>query len=695
MLNRFLGKEKDYRLILMGIVIGVSLIKILIMCIFSSDYQNIMFRPFVQCFLNGNKNPYEYYYENNLIYSFPYPPLMLWIESIGGILIDFFQVTNVYVCNFLFKLPLLVCDLLMLYFLIHICGRKRKYILILYFVSPIVIYSTYMHGQLDIIPTMFLVMSFYYLTKAGGKKEVVYFILALTAALMTKFHIAAVIPMMLWYLYKKKGWKVSLCSALGIMCLSALVLFPYLGEAFLNLVLFNREQATITNVYLDYQNVKLYLPVFAVVVIYLHILQLNNMNRTLLSSVIGIIFSVFLIFVPPMPGWFVWIVPFVLLYFVEINENRYRVLMQYALFCIVYLIYFIFMHDMKYVDLYFGTTSLAFLKYSNELVRNMFFTMLAAILFLIIISMYRFGIQKNTIYKRNNLPFILGIAGDSGTGKTELLNSIETLLDAKKILYIEGDGDHRWERGNKNWEQYTHLDPKANCLYRQAKDLQILRTGNAVRRADYDHDTGKFTQEHRINPKPYIIMCGLHSLYLPQMRKNLDLKIFLDTDENLRRFWKIKRDTVHRGYTGEEIIAQIEKRIPDANKYIYPQKKYADLIIRYFDASLKDCLDTAHEVVLSLQLTVGIECDLEELLTEFEKQGLKIEHSYDEDLKHQTVIFDGVSFYNTKLDYHKLASDYIEQMDDMFSSALNWDEGIAGMVQFFVVWLICERIRGD
>lgn len=692
MLDTLFSKKQNYDRLLIQIVVWVSVIKFILMGMFSSDYQNMMFIPFVRCFLEENSNPYLFYYENNLLSSFPYPPLMLWIEALGGMLLKWLEVTNVFLNNFVFKLPLFVCDLVTLLFLIKICGKRRKYILLLYFCSPIILYSTYMHGQLDIIPTMFLVVSIYYLIQQG-KKNTLLFTVLLVASLMTKLHIIAVVPLLYWYLYKKKGIKHCICSLLGLALGVGGILYPYMGKAFVELVLFGKEQATVTNLCLDYVNVKVYLPIFAIMIIYLRIIQLNNMNRTLLMCLTGIIFSVFLITVPPMPGWFVWIVPFVLIYFVEINENRYKVLIQYIFFCFLYLMYFILLHKTNYVDLYIGRVSLDFVKYDSELIRNISFTMLTATLFLMTVSMYQFGIQRNSVYRRNALPFIIGIAGDSGTGKTELLNSLEVMLEKQKILYIEGDGDHRWERGNSNWEQYTHLDPKANYLYRQAKDLQVLRTGNAVKRAEYDHATGRFTELHRINPKPYIIMCGLHSLYLPQMRKVLDLKVYLDTDEGLRRFWKIRRDVSVRGYSSAEINAQIEQRIPDAQRYIYPQKQFADLIIHYYDSTLKDYFDIDHEVVLSVKLVMDISVDIEEIIRELADAGLKIAQQYDEDLLHQEVTIEGNEALIQYHNFTNLAYEYIEQFEDLFSKEITWKSGIEGIVQFFILLLICRRMR--
>ena len=122
-----LDVEKNYRKYLMtAIVVGV-VFKLLLMGLFSSDYQDLMFIPFVKCFLSG-KNPYQYYYDNSLLSSFPYPPVMLFLECIGGVFVTFFGGMPVFFKNLLFKLPILMMDLLGLYYLFCISRKKRKYI---------------------------------------------------------------------------------------------------------------------------------------------------------------------------------------------------------------------------------------------------------------------------------------------------------------------------------------------------------------------------------------------------------------------------------------------------------------------------------------------------------------------------------------------------------------------------------------
>ena len=84
--------------------LGMILLKLILMSAFSSDYQNKMFLPFVQGFLRllvsgSDSNIYEYYYRNNLLSSFPYPPLMLYITSLAYVWIEIFHIKSVFIIN--------------------------------------------------------------------------------------------------------------------------------------------------------------------------------------------------------------------------------------------------------------------------------------------------------------------------------------------------------------------------------------------------------------------------------------------------------------------------------------------------------------------------------------------------------------------------------------------------------------------
>lgn len=687
--------EKNYEGYLKAAILLTVLFKLLLMGLFSSDYQNLMFIPFVKCFLTGQGNPYQYYYDNRLLSSFPYPPIMLFIECIGGIFVTAFPNLPIFLQNLLFKLPILLMDLLGLFYLMKISKSKRKYILALYFLSPVILYASYMHGQLDIIPTVFLIGAIYYLTQSGiGGGEWKYGIF-LTLALTSKFHIAAALPLFFLYLYKKKGRKKAvILTGLPILATVAAVL-PFWGSGFANMVLFNKEQNAVGNVYIDYGSARLLLSVLVLLFVYFQAFRVNQMNRDLLISMTGLLFSVFLAFVPAMPAWYIWVVPFFMLYLAGLRESRGKMVLVFCAFYLLYLFYYVCLHIMQFVDLYFLKWNLSCLKIENAEFKNIIFTLMVGVFLILVLSMYQYGVNSNSYYKRRSRPFTIGIAGDSGAGKSRLLLMLDELLSGERILNIEGDGDHKWARGDENWKDMTHLNPKANYLYRQAEDLRILREGNAVKRVEYDHDTGIFTGKKKVAPKPYIVLCGLHSFYLPQMRQVLDLKIFMDTDERLRCYWKISRDGKTRGWKKEEIMRQIAARREDAEKYVEPQKQYADLIIRYFDRELPETdklTDTSYRLNLGVEFLMDVSINVEPLLALLRECGIDAKLTYD-DLLHQRIVMESESLHVSKDTWEAAAQQAIPQIEDLAGSAILWEDGVNGAVQLMTVLVIGEIMK--
>lgn len=199
---------------------------------------------------------------------------------------------------------------------------------------------------------------------------------------------------------------------------------------------------------------------------------------------------------------------------------------------------------------------------------------------------------KDIPYELINIDYIvilsrcntIAITGDSGSGKTSLSTIIKQLFNNSFVL--ECDRYHKWERGNNNWNTYTHLNPEANYLAKMTKDVFNLKLGNNIYQVDYNHQTGKFTDKELIESTENIIVCGLHTLYMTD--NIINLKIFIDTDTNLKTPWKIKRDVQKRGYSIEKIIKQIKDRSEDYIKYILPQREQSDIIINFYTTTIFD-----------------------------------------------------------------------------------------------------------
>ncbi|MBW3574995.1 MAG: phosphoribulokinase, partial [Actinobacteria bacterium] len=132
-------------------------------------------------------------------------------------------------------------------------------------------------------------------------------------------------------------------------------------------------------------------------------------------------------------------------------------------------------------------------------------------------------------------PIMLAIAGDSAAGKTTLTQGLVAALGDDRITAICSDDYHRYERGHALWSSLTHLDPLANDLDQMSADVADLSTGRTVVARHYDHATGRFTAPRTTHSREVVLVNGLHALLLPTVRGCLDVAVYLDPDERLRR----------------------------------------------------------------------------------------------------------------------------------------------------------------
>ena len=199
-------------------------------------------------------------------------------------------------------------------------------------------------------------------------------------------------------------------------------------------------------------------------------------------------------------------------------------------------------------------------------------------------------ITNRILVKRVPIPYhlclseckMVAITGDSGVGKSTFVEAIRDCFPFDSQLVLETDRYHKWERGHEQWKTMPHLHPDANFLERMNDDTYQLKMGQQIQQVDYDHTTGQFTSPSTIDSKPFMFLCGLHTLYKRELRAWCDLKVYIDTDLPLKRLWKIQRDMKKRGYTFTKCMELFTIRQADYEQYILPQKTHADIVIRYF-----------------------------------------------------------------------------------------------------------------
>ena len=190
-------------------------------------------------------------------------------------------------------------------------------------------------------------------------------------------------------------------------------------------------------------------------------------------------------------------------------------------------------------------------------------------------------------------PIMVAVGGDSGTGKTTLCRGLEEIFGPDRVLTICLDDYHSLDRQQRKATGITALDPRANNFAAMEEDLATLREGLPVLKPVYDHHDGTISGPEYVEPRPIIVVQGLFPLYTRSLRALFDVAVWLNPEEELKVAWKIQRDSSQRGYTPDQVRAEIELRQPDIRKHIAPQGRFADVTVEFFRPQAAAC-DNAH-----------------------------------------------------------------------------------------------------
>ena len=180
-------------------------------------------------------------------------------------------------------------------------------------------------------------------------------------------------------------------------------------------------------------------------------------------------------------------------------------------------------------------------------------------------------------------PLVIGIAGGSGSGKTTVSQSILQRADPALVAYIQHDSYYKdlsalapAQRVTTNFDHPNSLETDLMVAH-----VRQLRAGKAVEMPTYDfttHTRQKKTQH--VEPRPIILVEGILLFTDERMRELCDLKLFVDTDADLRFIRRLQRDIQERGRTTESVIQQYQATVrPMHLEFVEPSKRYADLII--------------------------------------------------------------------------------------------------------------------
>ena len=663
----------------------ILVIKLILLMLFTSEQSSALYYPFVSFFTDTLQNPWQYYVDHALnVNAFPYQSLLLYLYAPFAFILNIFSIENYYLSNLIFKFPLFLFDTGIFILLLKVYSRDHDRVIRFYFFNPIILYSVYILSSPEIIPValLFLAVFYLYIKKSFYRSAIIYG-LAISASL--NFIIA--LPVFMIYIHKMStSFKKILLYVLIALLMLLFLNLPYLfTDGFMEMVILHHKQFVFFDTYYMIGHLKVYLALFSFVVVYYLFYIHRKVRYDTLLLYMGILFTSAVFLASPSPAYYLWMGPFLSAFLIR-EKNTSSIFIIYMVFSLFYLLFFVFFWQSEYNGIIFSQYNIDMKIKSSDMLTNIVFSTVLSLNLIWIFIFYSVGIKSKSIYKREQ-NLVIGIGGDSGSGKSLLLEDIALLLN-EKLLKLEGDGEHKWERGDMNWERYTHLDPKANFIYKQASIISQLKANKPAYRSDYDHDTGKFTAPFKVEPKEYISISALHPFYLSYMRNRIDFKIYIDTDELLRRHWKIVRDVASRGYTVEKILEQIETRVSDTKKYIYPQKKFADFIIKYYPLQPFTPGDKNAQFEMGVQLTLNANIQIEKLL---DNTSLELEWDYNDDLNTQHINIRK----EPDIDFEKLAHDIIPDADEITAYDHQWLNGYRGLIQLFVVLNISEIMKSE
>ncbi len=179
-------------------------------------------------------------------------------------------------------------------------------------------------------------------------------------------------------------------------------------------------------------------------------------------------------------------------------------------------------------------------------------------------------------------PILLGIVGDSAAGKTTITSGLINILGAEGVTHLCTDDYHKYDRAERSARGVTPLHPDCNYLDVLEQHIERLRNGQPILKPVYDHSTGRLVRPEYVTPSQFVIVEGLLGFSTPTLRQSYDVKVFLSPPEEMRKMWKLKRDTTKRGYTPEQVLAEWQRREADSCNFIRPQRKYADIVVHFY-----------------------------------------------------------------------------------------------------------------
>jgi uridine kinase len=659
--------------------IGVwFLTRILMVVIFSATIQRDLFDPFLS---NPNMNVLN--------------PWGSWLDSAGrtdafpyGFAMYLCFLPAIFIQRILAGIPvsvdlevLIIVTLVLIEFLVYksikvFDSNVRGYWSWVAIFSPLITYITYVHGQIDLIPSALFVFSSMYFMRHSWFKAGLFFGLSIAAKF--SFVLAGPFFIIFFLAYKsRRGASFDFIAGLtpGI---SLLFLPAIFSEGYRVMVLSTPEVLKSLDAGVDIGISILYLVPIAYLLVVLGFWNKNYTSSFMLISYVAAAFTVVALTQTSSVGWFYWGIPLAL---ITLREASSRTLSLFFMWQLTVSGYFL-LKDPQ-ISTRFGD-EIQFDISGIEYLDGLLFTLNIVVGSALVLKILQEGQKLGDIYSLSKKPLTINVAGDSGVGKDTLSNEIARLFGDKEVALLLGDDYHLHERGDSSWLTTTHLSIDANDLEGMGRDFRKLLRDEKVFVKHYDHSVGRFTLPRRIDSSQVVIVNGLHANMIPGSEL-ADLKIFLSMEDDLRIQLKLERDFIQRKHGDENAIRKsIELRLPHYTKFVLPQVGFSDLHFHLRRISSSP-----------LMLGVAVSSFDSALLYEIKRlfnavSGVPVILRKDDDLT--TLEIDPVQFKGP--DALSILKQHAVSSDQLFSSDPKFSDGSVGVLSLIVIMaLVRKRIN--
>jgi|GEM_PF-280518 len=678
-------------------------LRIILILLAKPVIQSQWFIPFLkQGLLSFSLDPWTSAYTNHLSdASFPYGPIMYlaYAPAIAiGALLEWFGLSfttaahlGMHFCTFIFDTTLLLVLALM------VKHKHQRLLMQLYWLSPVVILINYWHGQLDIVPVLLLTLSFYFMQQQRPLWSCVLLGLGISA----KLHVLLAVPFFYIYLLRNQNLTKHLpIMSLIIAMVVGVFLLPCLwSTGFLMMVLKTKEMQKVylLSIALN-EHVRIYMLPLVYMLIAYQAYQIERMRFMLFFILCGIGFFSVLMLTPAAFGWYLWVIPFLVVFHMHNQEHRR---LWFLGFSYVYAICALLFAEgaylllTPYLQVLWPQELSHIVQHINNIkqhyiLQSYLTTALCTCGIILCINMYTLGIKRNDFFKLSRKPLVIGVSGDSGSGKDTFSQACARIFGDQCVTQICGDDYHKWDRKAAFWKGLTHLNPSANNIRKLAQDVHQLLAKKNIYARHYDHHHGVFTRAQAIFHNDVLIVNGLHSFYVPQLSNIFDVKIFLHMEESLRNYLKIQRDVHERGKKEEDVILSIQKRSQDAQTYIMPQKNNADIVF-CLKAKDQDKIATCvKKQQFKLEVTLKDNLLAEDMRRHFVGLlGLHVDSYCDLNSKEETLEIEGdVSADDIRLVAQKLDS----SMHELLALRPKWSKGMLGIMQLVTMYQLQNKL---